>query len=1542
MKGQGVIRWAVLVAVALLGLGRVQAANVKTEFDWCTVETPESVEADKGYWVKVTLKKALPEGQNLSVHMQHTKADGSWGGLFEWRPAQNPKPVGEATIFAFTAKAKENLGQLVPVVFAAPNGTWEKKGWTAWPAKIKVSAGGTAAPSASASGASAAPSGMQKTEFDWCTVETPGSVEAGKGYWVKVTLKKALPEGQNLSVHMQHTKADGSWGGLFEWRPAQNPKPVGEATIFAFTAKAKPDLGQLVPVVFAAPNGDWNKKWWTAWPAKIKVSGAGVSPSASAAKTTGPVEYQKTEFDWCTVESPKSVSAGQGYQIRVTLKKSLPAGENLSVHAHCVKKPNSWGGIYEWRPAQAPKAVGETSVFSFTAKNSPTVAKLVPVVFAAPNGEWSKKGWNAWPPQIPLVVSAAEVAAAAARERPASVTFKKSWLQFLPLDVKEVRSGEKFTVKVRYHLDAADDWGGGTTLMMDPLGPWIDNPDGVVNKSSQHIFIYGLWRQTKKIKPGDGTIEFVCEPGKNSFGERNQVAFRAKFVGGDGKEWPWEVRTGGPDLVPDTKGFRLQSDAVGGLFYYDETPAVNLHWGDVAASQAVKDVDFTVYDCESNVVARFTKNLTVGAPGTTTKISLPKLSRRGTLLLEARMSDAKGAEIRRATAFATIPDVSKMLLGKRPPLACTNVRNPRQAEIAAKLGFRYCRLFTGWASLNPRRGIYTMDSLLSTLDGLNANGIRPWVLLTGAPEWAMPAGVHSPGYCPFPFDAAGWEESITRIATACKGKVWGFEWLNEISQGDRTKHPVEDYVRFCRIGTKVLRKVDPTARVQMAGGLWPRSYRLDVIRGGVLDAIDVLPVHYGSYGSVAEAIRDAKAGGCDEVWDNESARGISVWKMPPLEQLYCSVTQCSYLLRQWPGEFVAGAKAVTYFGGEANAPGNWTYLLDDYTPRPVLATLAVFASKLGGSTPVGAAYLSPGAIVYLFRRTDGKGLAYVMSESEGCEKPSHYSASAQILAAEPVNVSLPVGGSAAVRVTDYQGNERRAKTEGGFLRIAAKPIPVIVEGFDLEPLAATCSLSIGGQDALTPKPSVRCVSGAAARVDVRVRNPLSTALAGSVSVSLGGKSLAAQKIALKSGESQFLTFDAGKLGSRVKSGKVLMTWKNPSVSYEREFTLETVRPDLLGNLLTNGDFADGKMGWNFNGRAALKNIAATKGVKASDPGMDGEALAFENAKGYMSVNQQIALPAPGREYLYTAWVWPDMMYCGSNLGVTKKDGSYKESHMLGVFTAPKTAKGWVLLSKRRATEPDDVKATFSPVGTGRPGPDGKSLALYRNIRVTVYDGTDFAAEADQVKEPIAVDGDLSDWEEATCTIPLLCENQVKPGANYKWTPQNLSGVAYFAWDKDSLYFAARVKDNSHVVRKDGDANKGDAITLALHPGNRVPGTDGRAVEWYLSTAHPGSGSGKYTLYRPGAHSGGLKSGQLAKDSSNYEIAIRQDGDVCTYELRIPWSEIPGFSPELGARLGLSLRLTDLDEDGSFGEINWGMGLSPAWAPSAFGVLTLIQ
>src|SRR5574344_1556239 len=95
------------------------------------------------------------------------------------------------------------------------------------------------------------------SECDWCTVETPDSAVPGGDMKVKVTLKKDLPDGQNLSCHMQRTKKSGQWGGLYAWKPAQAISKAGQSATYSFKAKAGADVKEFVPVVFAAPGGDW-------------------------------------------------------------------------------------------------------------------------------------------------------------------------------------------------------------------------------------------------------------------------------------------------------------------------------------------------------------------------------------------------------------------------------------------------------------------------------------------------------------------------------------------------------------------------------------------------------------------------------------------------------------------------------------------------------------------------------------------------------------------------------------------------------------------------------------------------------------------------------------------------------------------------------------------------------------------------------------------------------------------------------------------------------------------------------------------------------------------------------------------------------------------------------------------------------------------------------------------------------------------------------------------------------------------------------------
>jgi hypothetical protein len=1215
------------------------------------------------------------------------------------------------------------------------------------------------------------------------------------------------------------------------------------------------------------------------------------------------------ESKWCRIEMPDSVTGGQSFQIKATIKKALPAGCNLSIHMHHVKSSGAWGGLYEWRPAQNVKSAGQNLVFNFTARKGSDAKTLNPMMFVAPGGDFNKKlkeyDMNLGSIAYGGGTSAKGVAKAknASSPKPANCNYKKSWITLSRsggVDGKYYRKGETVTVKVRYYLDPSENWGAGTTLKVIPLGPWIDNPDGVVNKGRTHVYIHGFWPQERKqVKTGENEFELTWKV-ETSSAPYAEMGFMGQFIGGDGKNFPWSVRGAGFVFIPEANPFRVWAESSGGLYCYGESPVVCIEGQcDATAKVALTDTEGTVF---------YTGTL----PVKDKKIVIPPPKRRGTVLCEVTMANAT-----KSCFFSTIPDVAKALGGKRAPFGCTNLYDEHACKAAAMIGFKYCRLFTGWAGLEPQRGKWTLTGLDRQIDNINAVGISPMITLVGAPMWVLPDGVTPPGFEPFPFDDDGWREAATHLAKHYSGRIWGFEWLNEIVPGNKTKNPVADYVRFCKIGTEAVKKVDPKMKIQLAGGLWPRSFRLDLLRAGVGKCVDVLPVHYSHHDGVVEAFSDFAGGGGKRVCDNESARGYSVWKMPPKKTLLDSVGQSVFVMRQWPGEFVAGAESVTYFGGEANSCGNWTYLLDAHTPRPVAATLAVMATKIGASRPMGAAYLEPGVIAYLFERKDGKALAFVMSANEKTSCKGQ----------------IPVGKVTTVKRTDYCGNTDNPATTGDKYIFDAKPMPEIIEGFDTAPLAASSSISIEGQGPLAPRPSVQAVLGGTAKLRVKVRNPYTSRISGVVSAKFGSAKSKPKKFVLEGGEEKFFNFEFGEVVSDMADGVVAIKFEKPSAVALRRFAVTVVNPELLGNLVKNGNMEspsgkDGAANW---GGRAFKRIE----LDGSAPGYEGHALEMRNSSGWSSTWQGMKLPAPGVKYLYTAWVWTTDITCGSNASLSGPNGVKKDYYLPSCFSAPQTTKGWVLLTKVTDALVGADSLNITPAGRGA------GRGIYDNIRVTAYENTDYAAEARRVEKAPVVDGDLSDWDTSD-PIPLCCENQVIVSkGGWTWDRANISGVAYFCWDREALYFAARVKDDRHETKANDDAPLGDAITLALHPGNRVPGTDAQAEEWYISDRSPGGGSGKYTLYRPAVHGAGLKSGQLAKDSSVYDISIKTSGDVMTYELRIPWSEVPGVIPEVGAKLGMSLRLSDLDGT-KYGCVGWGMGLNPVWAPSAFGVMTLVK
>jgi hypothetical protein len=298
------------------------------------------------------------------------------------------------------------------------------------------------------------------------------------------------------------------------------------------------------------------------------------------------------------------------------------------------------------------------------------------------------------------------------------------------------------------------------------------------------------------------------------------------------------------------------------------------------------------------------------------------------------------------------------------------------------------------------------------------------------------------------------------------------------------------------------------------------------------------------------------------------------------------------------------------------------------------------------------------------------------------------------------------------------------------------------------------------------------------------------------------------------------------------------------------------------------------------------------------------------------------------------------MEAGSNMTMHHADGRNTQLFDMEVIYAGQNNPYWQMYACRKQMPPDVNSVSFLPLA------NGKGSTEFDNIRVTLYEGSDYTGEAHRTKAPPKLGASLDGWIK-TCPIPIIGRNQLTYQApGYSWTPDNLSAVGYLNWDASNLYVAVSVNDDIHspatTVNPSGDAIvQGDSVVLAIDPTMRGPAARTRSFEYYLSSAAPGGGSGRHTLFRPPAHSGGRPSGHLLKDSSIYDMAVVPRPGGCMYELRIPLSEL-GIQGAVGTRIGLSLQLNDNDGKGLVGQMNWGGGLNPTWNPLDFGIVTLVE
>lgn len=268
--------------------------------------------------------------------------------------------------------------------------------------------------------------------------------------------------------------------------------------------------------------------------------------------------------------------------------------------------------------------------------------------------------------------------------------------------------------------------------------------------------------------------------------------------------------------------FELETQQPGNLFTYDEPVRIVARLKNVKSTGQEKVLAYKVFDYTKALVAQGRVPFKVERDRQEVPVQLD-LARRGTFLFQA---DIEGWESRE-TIFCRIPNLAAATQGKPTRLGFTGhaapqtgFRTPEIFKIARRLGLTSCRLFTEWRSIEPGPGHYALEHWDPFIDGAHTAGIDTVVTIYDPPAWALPRG-RLVGYQMFECNQDAFKEMVATVSKRYKGKIWGWEWLNEITPGG-TPDYVADYVKLCRAGVETAKGVDSNLHSVLAGGLWPR------------------------------------------------------------------------------------------------------------------------------------------------------------------------------------------------------------------------------------------------------------------------------------------------------------------------------------------------------------------------------------------------------------------------------------------------------------------------------------------------------------------------------------------------------------------------------------------------------------------------------------------------------------------------------------------------------------------------------------------------
>lgn len=209
------------------------------------------------------------------------------------------------------------------------------------------------------------------------------------------------------------------------------------------------------------------------------------------------------------------------------------------------------------------------------------------------------------------------------------------------------------------------------------------------------------------------------------------------------------------------------------------------------------------------------------------------------------------------------------------------LRNQSTEQIlrwVSDLDIQWVKVTANWRELEPIPDAIDWSALDAVIDGLNAQGRKVMLTLTGAPDWARPSAtdyvLSVTQYGP-PDDVQAFAQFAQRIAERYRGRVQAYEiwvepnlrrsWLDTTSTNRETARLSSiSYLSLLTAAAPAIRTADPDALIISAGlaptgltsprnAIADRLYLQTLLAGGLLDLVDAVGVEPDGFANPPDA-----------------------------------------------------------------------------------------------------------------------------------------------------------------------------------------------------------------------------------------------------------------------------------------------------------------------------------------------------------------------------------------------------------------------------------------------------------------------------------------------------------------------------------------------------------------------------------------------------------------------------------------------------------------------------------------------------------------